>query len=140
MTSSTVMRRTGIGAINRRFQRAQHSTYLDQVEGGVHLVGAVDRHVQHCCAFLWWVRRRIVREGWIAVERRVKHDRARSSLGVCTHKINQYITRTGVGVEGDERDAEALRLFLGADGGGDGHDVLQLARLELLAEALHCVC
>lgn len=46
--------------------------------------------------------------------------------------------RTGVGVEGDERDAEGLRLLLGADGGGDCHDVLQLARLELLAQALHC--
>jgi hypothetical protein len=30
----------------------------------------------------------------------------------------------GVGVEGGERNAEGLGLLLGADGGGDGDDVL----------------
>lgn len=42
----------------------------------------------------------------------------------------------GVRVEGDEGDAELLGLLLGADRGGDGNDVFELAGLEELAEAL----
>ena len=42
----------------------------------------------------------------------------------------------GVRVEGDEGDVEALGLLLGPDGGGDADDVLELAGLEELADAL----
>ena len=42
----------------------------------------------------------------------------------------------GVRVEGDEGDVEALGLLLGPDGGGDANDVLELAGLEELADAL----
>ena len=41
----------------------------------------------------------------------------------------------GLLVEGAEGDVERLRLLASALGGGDGDDVLQLAGLELLAEA-----
>lgn len=51
------------------------------------------------------------------------------------HKKN----RTGVCVERYQRDAEGLRLLLGADGRGDRYDVLQLAALQQLPKALHCV-
>ena len=41
-------------------------------------------------------------------------------------------------VKGHKGNAQALGLLLGPDGGGDGDDVLQLAGLEFLAEALDC--
>lgn len=42
-------------------------------------------------------------------------------------------------VKGHEGNAQALGLLLGTDGGGDGDDVLELAGLEFLAEALDCL-
>ncbi len=40
----------------------------------------------------------------------------------------------GVRVEGDEGDAELLGLFLGADRGGDGNDVFELAGLDVVVD------
>mmetsp|Transcript_118508 Transcript_118508/g.166628 ORF Transcript_118508/g.166628 Transcript_118508/m.166628 type:complete len:226 (+) Transcript_118508:422-1099(+) len=53
---------------------------------------------------------------------------------VCT--IDGHIQVT-VGVQGRQRNAQALRLLLGADGGRDGDDVLELSRLQLLTNAFH---
>lgn len=41
-----------------------------------------------------------------------------------------------VRVKGDEGDTQTLGLLLGPDGGGDGDNILELAGLELLPEAL----
>lgn len=51
--------------------------------------------------------------------------------------INSHVQH-GVSVKSHEGNAQAFGLLLGPDGGGDGDDVLQLAGLEFLAEALDC--
>lgn len=41
-------------------------------------------------------------------------------------------------IESDKRNTEGLSLLLGANGGGDRDDVLELSALQQLPKPLHC--
>ena len=118
--------RIGRSHLDHLLAQQRAASALDQVELRVDLVGA--------CSVGVGVGVRV------GVRARAKAGAgaragARARVRYC-HTVDGHVQH-GVLPQRGQRDAQALGLLLGADRGRDGDDVLELARLELLAHALH---